>query len=89
MGRRQGRYSRRLREHIKLGQRIEKFRLSALAGAEWKPFAESTTIGYQRLLRFPPVTAQKVRIEILESRLCPTLSDFSLFHNPELPAPVS
>ena len=38
--------------------------------------ASGTTIGYKRLLRFPPVTARAVRLRILSSRLNPTIAEF-------------
>jgi alpha-L-fucosidase len=41
--------------------------------------AEATTIGYKRLLRFPVVTATKVRLTILDARDCPTIREFGLF----------
>lgn len=65
----------------KAGQRVEKFRLSAEVDGHWKTIADSTVIGYKRLLRFPVVTAKKVRVEILESRICPTLSNFGLYYH--------
>jgi alpha-L-fucosidase len=37
-------------------------------------------VGYKRLLRFPDVTASRVRLTILDARACPTISEFGLFH---------
>ncbi len=68
-----------LAENIALGQRVEEFVLEARDGEEWKQFAQGTTIGYKRLLRFEPVTARRVRLTILKSRVCPTLSNFALY----------
>ncbi len=68
-----------LQEHIESGQRVEKFLLQAFADGEWKSFAQGTTIGYKRLLRFPAVTAKQVRLEIEQSRSCPTLAAFGLY----------
>ncbi len=73
-----------LAEYIKVGQRVEEFVLEALDGTSWKKFARGTTIGYKRLLRFDEVTAQKVRIRILDSRVCPTISNFALFYAPPI-----
>lgn len=73
-----------LQENITVGQRIEKFILEYKDGNGWKPFAEGTTVGYKRLLRFAPVTTDKVRLRILSSRLNPTLSSFGLYHQPKL-----
>jgi len=73
-----------LQEDIQLGQRIEEFYLDAWDGKEWKPIARATTIGYKRILRFDKITAQKVRVRITQSRLSPTLSQFSLFQSSSL-----
>lgn len=68
-----------LQEMIVAGQRVERFALDAWDGHEWKPLAEATTIGYKRLLRFPPVMASKVRLTILESRDRPMIREVGLF----------
>jgi alpha-L-fucosidase len=73
-----------LAEHIKIGQRIAEFALDARDGGGWKEFARGTTVGYKRLLRFDPVTTSKVRVRILDSRVCPTLSGFGLYHAPPI-----
>jgi alpha-L-fucosidase len=71
-----------LQENIAVGQRIEKFSLETWQQGQWRPVAEGTTVGYKRLLRFPPVTASKVRLRILSSRLTPTLSELGLYKHP-------
>lgn len=68
-----------LQENIAVGQRIEKFVLEYQQGNDWKQAAEGTTVGYKRLIRFAPVTSQKVRLRILSSRLNPTLSEIGLY----------
>lgn len=68
-----------LREEVRLGQRVEKFQLEAWDGELWCSFAGGTTIGYKRLLRFPDVTTERVRLTISQSRLAPCLSSLSLF----------
>jgi alpha-L-fucosidase len=68
-----------LQEEIRVGQRIEEFRLEAWDGKVWQPFAAGTTIGYKRLLRFPEVTTDRVKLAIARSRTSPTLSAFGLF----------
>lgn len=71
-----------LEENIQLGQRVEKFRLEYLNGNEWKTAVEGTTIGYKRLLRFPSVTASKVRLRIESARLNPAISTMGLYKQP-------
>ncbi|WP_374940611.1 alpha-L-fucosidase [Hymenobacter sp. NBH84] len=71
-----------LQENIAVGQRIERFALEVQQQGQWQPVAEGTTVGYKRLLRFAPVTASKVRLRILSSRLNPTLSELGLYKGP-------
>jgi alpha-L-fucosidase len=73
-----------LAEHIATGQRIGSFVLEAWDGGNWKEFTRGTTVGYKRLLRFNDVTASKVRLRILDCRVCPTLSGFGLYHAPAM-----
>ncbi|MBP8910337.1 MAG: alpha-L-fucosidase [Phycisphaerae bacterium] len=73
-----------LAEHIAIGQRIAEFVLEVPGEAGWREFARGTTVGYKRLLRFDPVTASKVRVRIVDSRVCPTLSNFGLYFAPAI-----
>jgi alpha-L-fucosidase len=73
-----------VQEYIPRGQRVEAFALDAWDGQAWQTVAESTTIGYKRLLRFDDVTAQKVRLRITQSRVCPQIANFGLFREPPM-----
>jgi len=73
-----------LGEHIKIGQRISGFALDSWDSGGWKEFAHGTTVGYKRLLRFPDVTTSRVRLRILDSRVCPTLGGFALYNAPPM-----
>jgi alpha-L-fucosidase len=68
-----------LQETIALGQRVEQFKLEAWDGSAWKDIVAATTIGHKRLLRFPAVTASRVRLVILDSRDTPAIREFGLF----------
>lgn len=68
-----------LQENIKVGQRIEKFKAEYWNGKAWILFAEGTTVGYKRLLRFNEIITVKVRLKILSSRLNPTLSGVGFY----------
>jgi alpha-L-fucosidase len=70
-----------LKENIRLGQRVEEFSLQAWNGKHWVTFASGTTIGYERLLRFPGATARRVKLVISRSRTEPTLAAFGLFRS--------
>lgn len=70
----------RLRENIKLGQRVEAFAIDAWQDGAWKEVATATSIGANRLLRLPAnVTTTKVRLRITKAPVCVALSDFGLF----------
>lgn len=68
-----------LAEHLPLGQRVEQFVLEEWRDGEWQSFYEGQIIGYKKICRFPLITAQQVRLRILQSREFPTLSEFGLF----------
>jgi alpha-L-fucosidase len=71
-----------LQENILTGQRIEKFHLECWNGKEWNTFTGGTTVGYKRLLRFPAVTTDKVRLVIDSCRTNPTIASFGLYEAP-------
>ena len=78
-----------LGEPIELGQRIRKWRISVPAGPgtsnnrrDWRTLAEGTTVGHRRIVRVPRTTAPAVRVEILDARACPLLSQVSVHATP-------
>ncbi|HTR29769.1 MAG TPA: alpha-L-fucosidase [Puia sp.] len=68
-----------LQEDIRVGQRVERWVFDVEDHGDWKEVASGTTIGYKRLLRFPPVTARRARLRILSSRLDPVISRIGLY----------
>ncbi|MEI2271321.1 alpha-L-fucosidase [Sphingobacterium sp. ML3W] len=69
----------RLRENIKLGQRLDSVVVQAEVNGKWEHLATATSIGGNRLIKLPhPVTATKLKIR-LYAPVAPTLSDFGLF----------
>ena len=72
-----------LQENIRIGQRIEHFTLDIWKDKQWKQITSGTTVGYKRLLRFEPVSTDRVRLRILSSRLNPTIAEFGLFKLPK------
>ena len=71
-----------IQEDIRLGQRVKAFAVEAWDGQAWKELGRGQTIGHKRLLRFPAVKAQKVRLKIEDARACPTISAFGLYLAP-------
>jgi len=58
--------------------RVRRFELQYKDGATWKTFLEGTRIGEDHTKDFDPVTAQLVRLNILEATDGPTLWEFQL-----------
>jgi alpha-L-fucosidase len=74
----------RLRENIKLGQRIDAVAVDAWQHGKWQQIATATSIGGNRLIRLPQnVTAKKVRLRITKAPVCIALSDFGLYKEPD------
>lgn len=73
----------RLRENIKLGQRIDSFAIDIIRDGSWTTVYHGTTIGPNKLVRFSePFTTNQVRLRITGSPVCIALSDFGLFREP-------
>ncbi|MDI4648951.1 alpha-L-fucosidase [Cohnella hashimotonis] len=68
-----------LREQIREGQRVERFRLDAWREGGWQPLAEGTVIGAKRICRVAATSARKLRLLIDESRYQPTISAFEVY----------
>ncbi|HEY4286185.1 MAG TPA: alpha-L-fucosidase [Puia sp.] len=74
----------RLRENIKLGQRIDSFAVDAFEDGHWVLIGAGTSIGAGRLIRLEKnVVASKVRLRVVGSGACVALSEFGLFKEPE------
>lgn len=74
----------RVREEIRLGQRVQRWALDALVGKKWKEVVSGSTIGAQAMLVLPEkVTTNRVRLRILESDASPCISELSLFKLPD------
>lgn len=75
----------RLRENIKLGQRIEEVAVDAWQNGKWEEIAKATSIGGNRLIRLQnDISASKVRLRITKSPVCIALSDFGLYKEAKL-----
>ncbi len=72
-----------LQEFIAAGQEVESWSLECNTGTEWKEIARGTTIGYKRMVTFPEVTADELRLKILSARETPKISEFGLYQLPE------
>ncbi len=68
-----------LQEPIALGQRVARFRVDAWIDGAWQGAAEGTTIGYKRILAAGPLTTDRVRLSVLDSRAQPLLAEVGLY----------
>ncbi len=73
----------RLREDIRLGQRVEGVAVDAMVAGQWKELASAQSIGSCRIWRVPSTTTTSVRIRVTQSPVCPALSDFGLYLEPD------
>jgi alpha-L-fucosidase len=80
----------RLRENIKLGQRIESVAVDAFVNNKWQQIGTATSIGGNRLIRLTQnVRASKLRLRITGSPVAIALSDFGIYKEPvHLSAPT-
>ncbi len=76
-----------IQEAIKThSERVSKFSLEAMINNKWTKIANSTNIGYKRIVRFGDVTSNKFRIKILDSRLPAAISNISAhYYNTQPP----
>ncbi len=74
----------RLKENIKLGQRIAGVAIDTWENNNWKEIATATSIGANRLIRLPQyITTQKLRLRITASPVCIALSELGLYAEPQ------
>ncbi len=76
-----------LSEYIPLGQRVLNFALYYDKEGEWTkvPTQDSlTTIGYKRLIRFPRIHTQSLKLDITEASAEVCLSKISAFNTPDI-----
>jgi alpha-L-fucosidase len=71
-----------LQEYIKLGQRVQEFKVSAFSDGVWTPLVSGTTIGYKVIRKFPVTKASKIKITISKSKACPVISNIELYRSP-------
>jgi alpha-L-fucosidase len=67
-----------LREWAGGGKRVQKFEVQFKNGAEWKTIFTEATMGPDFKRSFPPVTAQVVRLNILDAKDGPTIDEIEI-----------
>ena len=68
-----------LQEYIQLGQRVKHFTVEVWKNNGWEKLTEATTIGYKRILKVTPVSTQKMKIVITDSKACPVISNVGVY----------
>jgi alpha-L-fucosidase len=76
-----------IQEYVNLGQRVSAFTVEKEVEGKWLPLAQSTTIGYTRILRVPDTQAQKIRINFLEGKGEPLIAELGVYAAPALVFP--
>jgi alpha-L-fucosidase len=71
-----------LQEYIKLGQRVQEFKVSAYSNGEWKPLIDGTTIGHKVIRKFPVIQSSQIKVTISKSKACPVISNIELYRAP-------
>jgi alpha-L-fucosidase len=70
-----------LREFLPLGQRVDRFAIDIDHHGTWWEYYSGTSIGSQRLIRGPECTTGKLRLRIVESPVCPAISELGLYYD--------
>jgi alpha-L-fucosidase len=65
------------------GQKIQKYAIQIMDGAQWKTVYSGTTIGHKKIDLFPRVSTQHVRLNILSSSATARIREFQLFDGSE------
>ncbi|MBI5384049.1 MAG: alpha-L-fucosidase [Verrucomicrobia bacterium] len=60
------------------GHRVQSFALQFKSGDEWKTFHQGTTLGSNWEKTFAPITAQQVRLNILQATDGPTINEMGI-----------
>ena len=66
-------------EWLNDGQHVEHFRIEVWTGASWKSLVEGGAIGHKRIDHFAPITASRIRLNILASSTEAHIREFQIF----------
>lgn len=70
-----------IQEPIRFGQRISNFEIQVWKDNEWASLVQGTTVGHKRILRFPSVESDRVRVVIKGANNSPAISNFGLYRS--------
>ncbi len=69
-------------EHLPLGQRVKSFSVQCRTVDGWTTVARGTTIGNRRIVSFPAVMANRIRVVVEDARATPTISHIRVHSGP-------
>ncbi len=72
-----------LQEYIPLGQRVRSFTVEYWDGAKFVQLDKQTTIGYKRILTFPNIKTNQIRVT-MEANASPVISEMQVYKAPEV-----
>ena len=67
-------------EWLNDGQRVQKYSIEVWTGTAWKSVAAAEAIGHKKIDIFAPVTASRVRLNILSSTGAAAIREFQLYN---------
>lgn len=67
-------------EWLNDGQHVQKYAIEVLEGGKWKRVAEGRAIGHKKIDHFAPVTAQQVRLNLLDTTSEAHIREFQLYN---------
>ncbi len=67
-------------EWLNDGQRIQRYSIDVWTGKAWKTVAAAQAIGHKKIDQFPPVTASRVRLNILSSTDAAAIREFQIYN---------
>ncbi len=66
-------------EWLEGGQRVRQYRVEAWSGEGWKTLAQAEAIGHKKIDAFEPVTASRVRLNLLSTTNAAQIREFALY----------
>jgi alpha-L-fucosidase len=68
-------------EWLNDGQHVQKYAIEVYENGSWRSIAEAQAIGHKKIDIFQPVTAQRVRLNLLSTSAEAHIREFQLFSN--------
>jgi len=74
-------------EWLNDGQHVEKYAVDAVVNGHWQRLVEAQAIGHKKIDIFTPVTARRVRLELLSTTGPAHIREFQLFNDAQVKLP--